>query len=230
MYGRNERPMPNTDNKIFLRDKNCNDRIYTYLLLKSKRNPNGRETHRYVEKMTNIQIANDLGITRATVGARMKDLKMRGFVIEEGRYYLVPKTDYYELIPVDTLDFLLNYFGKEDKLIKLYIVLHDYYNKISKSKKPKTFTMTDLHIELGYQLDNGAPRSKNSAHIRKLLGLLEAAGLTKITIMEGRNKKGALIDVYSIDFINSNVTEKYKESYKRLIETGEITPEWEEMI
>lgn len=45
---------PNIQEGFFLKDKNCNDRIYAYLLLQSKYNPNGRESHRYVEKMTNI--------------------------------------------------------------------------------------------------------------------------------------------------------------------------------
>ena len=52
-----KRAFPNTAEKRFLQDRNCNDRIYAYLLLQSKFNPNGRETHRYVEKMSNIEIA-----------------------------------------------------------------------------------------------------------------------------------------------------------------------------
>lgn len=106
-----KRPFPNTTEKYFLQDKNCNDRIYAYLLLQSRFNPNGRETHRYVEKMSNLQIAADLKLNKNTVGTRMKDLKSRGYVIQEGKYYLVPKPDYYTLIPKDTLDFLLYYLG-----------------------------------------------------------------------------------------------------------------------
>ena len=73
----NERPVPNTTEGIFLKDNNCNERIYTYLLLKSKFNPNGRETHRYLEKISNIKIAEDLGLNRNTVGTRIKDLERR---------------------------------------------------------------------------------------------------------------------------------------------------------
>ena len=118
-----KRPFPNTVEQMFLQDNNCNDRIYAYLLLQSKFNPTGRETHRYVEKMSNIKIAEALGISRNTVGTRMKDLKSRGYVIQEGKYYLVPKPDYYTLIPKDTLDFLLYYLGEQDKSIKLYIIM-----------------------------------------------------------------------------------------------------------
>ena len=70
-----KRAFPNTAEKRFLQERNCNDRIYAYLLLQSKFNPNGRETHRYVEKMSNIEIAEALNISRNTVGTRMKDLK-----------------------------------------------------------------------------------------------------------------------------------------------------------
>ena len=73
MSKKDERAMPNTVEGWFLKDKNCNERIYTYLLLKSKFNPNGRETHRYLEKISNLKIAEDLGISRNTVGTRMKD-------------------------------------------------------------------------------------------------------------------------------------------------------------
>lgn len=217
-----KRPMPNTQEGYFLRNKNCNERIYTYLLLKSKRNPNGRESHRYVEKMTNIKIAEDLGISRNTVGARMADLKKLGYVQVDGKYYLVPKTDYYALIPESTLDFLLNYLEGKDKLIKLYIVMHDYFNL------HKTFTMLDLHRELGYELSkDNKPISNNSKHIRTLLMLLSEAGLVKYRIVEGRNDKGAPIDKYVIDLVRSNIDDKYKDSYMRLKQTGEVDEYWE---
>src|SRR5574344_2155400 len=185
MPKKDERAMPNTTEGWFLKDKNCNERIYTYLLLKSKFNPNGRETHRYLEKISNIKIAEDLGLNRSTVGTRMKDLINRGYVIKEGKYYLVPKPDYYTLIPKDTLDFLLNYIEKKDKLIKLYIVLFDYWNR------RKSFSMMDLHTELGYSMPGGKPASKNSAYIRELMLLLSGAKLIDYKIVEGRNSKGA---------------------------------------
>lgn len=220
----NERPVPNTTEGIFLKDNNCNERIYTYLLLKSKFNPNGRETHRYLEKISNIKIAEDLGLNRNTVGTRIKDLERRGYIIKEGKYYLVPKPDYYALIPKDTLDFLLNYIEKKEKIIKLYIVLFDYWNR------RKTFSILDLHRELGYSCPNGKPISKNSLYIRELLLILSGAKLIDYQIKEGRNDKGAPIDLYSLLFVRSNLPNCYKDSYKRLVETGEITPEWEQII
>lgn len=219
-----KRPFPNTTEKYFLQDKNCNDRIYAYLLLQSKFNPNGRETHRYVEKMSNLQIAADLKLNKNTVGTRMKDLKSRGYVIQEGKYYLVPKPDYYTLIPKDTLDFLLYYLGDQDKIIKLYIVMWDYW------VKQKSFTILDLHRELGYTLRDNKPQTRNSIHIRELLTLLRGASLVDYEIVSGRNDKGAPIDVYRIKWVRSNLPDMFKESYKRLIETGEITPEWEKII
>lgn len=220
-----KRPFPNTQEIFFLKDKNCNDRIYAYLLLQSKFNPNGRETHRYVEKMSNLKIAEDLSISRNTVGVRMKDLIRRGYVIKEGRYYLVPKPDYYTLIPKNTLDFLLYYFNQKEQLIKLYIVLWDYWIC------EKRFIITDLHRELGYKLEaDGAPQTRNSTQIRELLAILRGASLVDFEILEGRNEKGAPIDVYKILSVRSNLPTFYRESYKRLVETGEITPEWESMM
>ena len=45
------------------------------------------------------KIADDLGISRGTVCSRLKDLKSFGYIEEQGKYYLVPKGDYYTLIP-----------------------------------------------------------------------------------------------------------------------------------
>lgn len=219
-----KRAFPNTQEGYFLKENNCNDRIYAYLLLQSKFNPNGKETHRYVEKMSNIAISDALGISRNTVGVRIKDLKSRGYIIQEGKYYLVPKPDFYALIPKETLDFLLYYFSGRDKLIKLYVILWDYWIC------HKTFMMSDLHRELGYKMTDGKPQSRNSAHIRELLALLQGAHLIDFTIVEGRNDKGAPIDLYKIKNVRSNLPDFYKDSYRRLIETGEITPEWEKML
>lgn len=174
--------------------------------------------------MSNLQIAAELHLNKNTVGTRMKDLKSRGYVIQEGKYYLVPKPDYYTLIPKDTLDFLLYYLGDKDKIIKLYIVMWDYW------VRQQTFTMIDLHRELGYTLKNGKPQSRNSTQIRELLTLLRGASLIDYEIVSGRNDKGAPIDVYKIKWVRSNLPEMFKESYKRLVETGEITPEWEQII
>ena len=49
-----KRPVPNTVECFFLKESKLSDRLYVYLLLKSKHNPNGRETHRYVEKISNV--------------------------------------------------------------------------------------------------------------------------------------------------------------------------------
>lgn len=220
----NERPFPNTVEKTFLQERNCNDRIYAYLLLQSKMNPNGRETHRYVEKMSNIQIADALHINNHTVGTRIKDLKQRGYIIQEGKYYLVPKPDYYTLIPKNTLDFLLYYLGEQDKIIKLYVILFDYWIC------QKSFTMIDLHKTLGYTLKDGKTQSRNSSHIRELLTLLRGASLVDYEILSGRNEKGAPIDIYRIKWVRSNLPNMFKESYQRLLNSGEITPEWEQII
>lgn len=215
---KDRRPVPNTEEGFFLKSKNCNERIYVYLLLKSKRRPDGKETHRYVEKMTQQKIADDLGISRNTVSTRLKDLIKYGYVVPEGKYYKVPKTDYYALIPEMTLHFLLNYVRSDEKLIKLYIVLFDYFNL------ERPFSMIDLHRELGYALSkDGKPISKNSAYIRTLLMVLSEAGLVKYDIREGRNEKGAPIDMYTILSMRSNISEKYCKSYQRLVLNGEIS-------
>lgn len=182
------------------------------------------ETHRYVEKMSNEQIAKDLGISRNTVSARMKDLIALRYVIKEGRYYLVPKTDYYTLIPVQTLDFLLNYIENREKIIKLYIVLYDYFIL------NKPFTMQDLHEKLGYNLVNGKPNSRNSAQIRTCLMILSEAGLIDYEISEGRNAKGAATSAYKITMIRSNIDDKYKMAYKMLKEAGEVQPSYEAIV
>lgn len=135
----------------------------------------------------------------------------------EGKYYLVPKTDYYSLIPETTLNFLLHYVKGGEKIIKLFIVLFDYFNL------EKTFSMIDLHYELGYNLSkDGKPISKNSIQIRTMMMILSEAGLVKYTIKEGRNQKGAPIDLYYITCIRSNVSDEYCKSYERLKKSGEI--------
>ena len=77
-----KRPFPNTTEKYFLQDKNCNDRIYAYLLLQSKFNPNGRETHRYVEKMSNLQIAADLKLNKLSLDNTFSLIRFTYFLYE----------------------------------------------------------------------------------------------------------------------------------------------------
>ena len=96
--------------------------------------------------------------------------------------------------------------------------------------KQKSFTILDLHRELGYTLRDNKPQTRNSTHIRELLTLLRGASLVDYEIVSGRNDKGAPIDVYRIKWVRSNLPDMFKESYKRLVETGEITPEWEKII
>ena len=202
-------PVPNTEEGMFLQNKNCNERIYIYLLLRSKCNTANDETHRYVERMSNEQIAKDLGLNRNTVGKRLKDLITFGYVIKQGKYYKVPKTDYFRLIPQQTLDFLLNYIENKDRIIKLYIVLYDYYIT------HKTFSMQDLHEALGYSLTKAKkPDSNNTKHIQTCLMLLSESGLVDYQIKQGRNAKGAPIALYNILLMRSDICDKYKEAYK----------------
>lgn len=223
-FDKSKRPVPGYSEGFFLSNKNCNERIYVYLLLKSKRRPDGSETHRYVEKMTNQKIADDLGMSRNTVGTRLKDLITLGYVkiSKDKKYYLVPKQDYYTLIPEETLDFLLNYVENKEKIIKLYILLYDFFII------HKSFTMIELHAALGYSLKNGKPQTRNSQHIRTLLMILSEAGLVKYNISEGRNSKGAPVDVYTITMMRSHIDEKYRDSYRRLKKDGEVTDYWSE--
>ena len=96
--------------------------------------------------MTDIQIAEALHLNNHTVGTRINDLKNREYIIQERKYYLVPKPDYYTLIPQNTLNFLLCYMGDQDKIIKLYVVMWD------KWVCNRAFTISDLHRDLGYSL------------------------------------------------------------------------------
>lgn len=202
-------PIPNTQEGIFLQNKNCNERIYIYLLLRSKYNPKDGDNHRYVEKMSNEQIAKDLGLNRNTVGKRMKDLIQMQYVIKEGRYYKVPKTDYYRLIPHQTLDFLLNYIENKERIIKLYVVLYDFF------VSERTFTMQDLHEALGYSLTKaGKPDSNNTKHINTCLMLLSESGLIVYEMNKGRNSKGAPIVLYNVVKVRSNICDKYMKAYK----------------
>ena len=222
-FDKTKRPFPNTEEEFFLKNKNCSDRIYAYLLLKSQRRPDGNEHHRYLEKISNVKIAEALGISRNTVGTHMKTLKELGYIKEEGRYYLVPKTDYYTLIPEETLDFLLHYVIGKDKIIKLYIFLYDYFIT------HRAFIIEDIHKALGYSMPNGKPISNNSKYIRSLLMILSEAGLVKYVIKEGRNEKGAPIDKYIILMMRSHIDDKYKESYTRLKEEGWESDYWVEI-
>ena len=58
--------------------------------------------------------------------------------------------------------------------------------------------------------------------------ILSEAGLVKYNITEGRNSKGAPVDVYTIIMMRSHIDEKYRDSYRRLKENGEVTDYWSE--
>lgn len=190
--------------------KNINDRFYCYIYL-------NQSQHLSISK-----ISTDLNISRNTASKYMKDLLSSNYLIKDINGYKVTNSNYFNLISKDILKELIKL--NKDKIIKLYIILYEYFNNGT------TFSMIDLHKELGYNLSkDGKPISNNSKHIRTLLMILGEAGLVKYKIYEGRNDKGAPIDRYKIIMMRSKIDDMYRDSYLRLKAGEEPSEYWNQV-
>ena len=122
-----------------------------------------------------------------TYRAHMKYLIDTGYVIEEKDMYILPNIeDIYLLLPLDTLQFILDVVT--ESVIKIYIYLGQRY----KFKKDYVFTQEEIAQHLGVKLD-GKPET--SRKIKNGLIALQNHGLIEYeTFYDGKSHRYRLLN------------------------------------
>lgn len=117
--------------------------------------PRDKET--YVSKTdlpTQTEICKKIGIkSPKTYRTHLKYLIDQGYIIDnETEYYLPKKEDIYLLIPLETLQFLLDTLNEQ--VIKIYVYLGQRY----KFKPNYTFTLKEIAQHIGLKIEHN-PRA-----------------------------------------------------------------------
>lgn len=122
-----------------------------------------------------------------TYRAHMKYLIDTGYVIEEKNRYILPNIeDIYLLLPLDTLQFILDVVT--ESVIKIYIYLGQRY----KFKKDYVFTQEEIAQHLGVKLD-GKPETRRK--IKNGLIALQNHGLIEYeTFYDGKSHRYRLLN------------------------------------
>ena len=122
-----------------------------------------------------------------TYRAHMKYLIDTGYVIEEKDRYILPNIeDIYLLLPLDTLQFILDVVT--ESVIKIYIYLGQRY----KFKKDYVFAQEEIAQHLGVKLD-GKPETRRK--IKNGLIALQNHGLIEYeTFYDGKSHRYRLLN------------------------------------
>ena len=182
-------PADTTDEELtFLNDGKIDAELYAYLQSQSYPDPETKETRVDKSRLPNQEIlANQIlkCKSRNTIGNHLKYLKDTGFVIDKGKYYILPDREkMFFKMPLK----LLNYFVDtlKEPVLKTYIYLGQRY-----SYKPHDyiFTIKEIaeHIGMNY--------NKQSKTITNYIDILERVGLIKVAhFYEGKTPLMKLVN------------------------------------
>ena len=124
-----------------------------------------------------------------TYRAHLKELMDKGYVVEEegGKRYILPNVeDIYLLLPLDTLQFILDTIA--EPVIKVYIYLGQRY----KFKSDYVFTQEEIAQHLGMNLDGNASARRL---IRNAMIALQNHGLISFEqFFDGKSPRYRLTD------------------------------------
>lgn len=182
-------PADTTNEEItFLNDGKIDAQLYAYLQSLSYPDPETKQTRVDKARLPKQDVIAETILrtkSRNTVGNHLKYLKDTGFIIDEGKYYILPDREkMYFKMPLE----LLNYFIDtiKEPVLKTYIYLGQRY-----SYKPHDyiFTIQEIaeHIGMNY--------NKQSKTITNYLDVLERLGLIKIAhYYEGKTPRMKLVN------------------------------------
>ena len=157
----------------FMKDKMISDLLYS--MLQSYSNWNKEENHRYIPKkiIKKSKWAKALGISRPTLDKRIGKLLEKEYLIDKEDYYILPnKGEYYFLVPVETLNYLIN--TANHNVIKIYChlgLLYKYYGNKA------YYTQSKLLEIIGYDKTD----KNNHKTIKHILTSLKLNGLLVTT-------------------------------------------------
>ena len=157
----------------FMKDKMISDLLYS--MLQSYSNWNKEENHRYIPKkiIKKSKWAKALGISRPTLDKRIGKLLEKEYLIDKEEYYILPnKGEYYFLVPVETLNYLIN--TANHNVIKIYChlgLLYKFYGNKA------YYTQSKLLEVIGYDKTD----KNNHKTIKHILTSLKLNGLLVTT-------------------------------------------------
>ena len=153
----------------FMKDKMISDLLYS--MLQSYSNWNKEENHRYIPKkiIKKSKWAKALGISRPTLDKRIGKLLEKEYLIDKEDYYILPnKGEYYFLVPVETLNYLIN--TANHNVLKIYChlgLLYKFYGDKA------YYTQSKLLEVIGYDKTD----KNNHKTIKHILTSLKLNGL-----------------------------------------------------
>ena len=153
----------------FMKDKMISDLLYS--MLQSYSNWNKEENHRYIPKkiIKKSKWAKALGISRPTLDKRIGKLLEKEYLIDKEDYYILPnKGEYYFLVPVETLNYLIN--TANHNVIQIYChlgLLYKFYGDKA------YYTQSKLLEVIGYDKTD----KNNHKTIKHILTSLKLNGL-----------------------------------------------------
>ena len=153
----------------FMKDKMISDLLYS--MLQTYSNWNKEENHRYIPKkiIKKSKWAKALGISRPTLDKRIGKLLEKEYLIDKEDYYILPnKGEYYFLVPVETLNYLIN--TANHNVIKIYChlgLLYKFYGDKA------YYTQSKLLEVIGYDKTD----KNNHKTIKHILTSLKLNGL-----------------------------------------------------
>lgn len=174
----------------FMKDKMISDLLYS--MLQSYSNWNKEENHRYIPKkiIKKSKWAKALGISRPTLDKRIGKLLEKEYLIDKEDYYILPnKGEYYFLVPVETLNYLIN--TANHNVIKIYChlgLLYKFYGDKA------YYTQSKLLEVIGYDKTD----KNNHKTIKHILTSLKLNGLlVSVSENEGIITKERILAVNS---------------------------------
>lgn len=176
----------------FMKDKMISDLLYS--MLQSYSNWNKEENHRYIPKkiIKKSKWAKALGISRPTLDKRIGKLLEKEYLIDKEDYYILPnKGEYYFLVPVETLNYLIN--TANHNVIKIYChlgLLYKFYGDKA------YYTQSKLLEVIGYDKTD----KNNHKAIKHILTSLKLNGLLVTT-----SENEGIITKERISAVNSTI-------------------------
>lgn len=153
--------------------------VYFAYLVRSYRNPNGTEPHRYLylKDVSKKEIGNIVGVSQPTIRMAEQRLEELGYIYfsEDRKIIYFPDHNVYSWIPVECLTLLLELSKLKEcggDIIRLYAALH-YYKKESQSFSARTWV---------YAFGLSETNQSNYLHIHILLYVLKLYGFIDYTL------------------------------------------------
>lgn len=149
-------PAETTLNELtFLNNKKINGELYAYLQENSY--PEDGETRVYKKQLpTQPQICEAIGIrSPKTLKRHLQSLIDYGFIIDEGKYYVLPnKEDMFLFLPLSTVQFLSD--ALTENVIKVYIYLGQRYKYAFDRGVLYSFTLKELGEHTGINVEGNS--------------------------------------------------------------------------